>query len=58
MGDYSEASLFPHDLLPDLSHHLSLEARDRTPNPMKALWKVAQSRPHAVSLANGKYLPM
>lgn len=37
----------------DLSHHLSTEARERTPNPMKAIWKVAQSRPGAISLANG-----
>jgi aromatic amino acid aminotransferase I len=38
----------------DLSHHLSAEARDRTPNPMKAIWKVAQAHPGAISLANGK----
>jgi aromatic amino acid aminotransferase I len=37
----------------DLSHHLSTEARERTANPMKAIWKVAQSRPNAISLANG-----
>ncbi|EIN07053.1 L-tyrosine:2-oxoglutarate aminotransferase [Punctularia strigosozonata HHB-11173 SS5] len=38
---------------PDLSHHLSIEARARLPNPMKAIWKVAQGKPGAISLANG-----
>jgi hypothetical protein len=54
MGDYATSSLLPNGYTIDLSHHLSTEARDRVANPMKALWKVAQSRPHAISLANGR----
>ena len=40
---------------PDLSHHLSSEARARRPNPMKILWMLlaAQNKPGVVSLANG-----
>lgn len=37
----------------DLSHHLSSEALARTPNVMKDMARLMQSRPSIVSLANG-----
>ncbi|CCM00523.1 uncharacterized protein FIBRA_02557 [Fibroporia radiculosa] len=37
----------------DLSHHLSIEARARKPNPMKAIARLARRKPNMVSLANG-----
>lgn len=37
----------------DLSHHLSLEARQRKPNAMKALWRLTKRRPNMISLGTG-----
>ncbi|KZT27300.1 PLP-dependent transferase [Neolentinus lepideus HHB14362 ss-1] len=39
--------------LPDLSHHLSSETRSRIPNPMKAIWRLAQRTPGVINMANG-----
>ncbi|KAH7889596.1 pyridoxal phosphate-dependent transferase [Phlebopus sp. FC_14] len=40
---------------PDLTHHLSQEAKDRLPNPMKDIWQlVAESgQPDLANMANG-----
>ncbi|KAG8215678.1 hypothetical protein J3R82DRAFT_7552 [Butyriboletus roseoflavus] len=38
---------------PDLSRHLSAEARARLPNPIKAIWKVAQVKPGTINMGNG-----
>ncbi|KAH9924826.1 pyridoxal phosphate-dependent transferase [Amylocystis lapponica] len=37
----------------DLTKHLSSEARERKPNPMKDIWRLTQRKPNALSLANG-----
>ncbi|KIJ26428.1 hypothetical protein M422DRAFT_212501 [Sphaerobolus stellatus SS14] len=39
--------------LPDLSHHLSQEARDRLPNTMKVFLRTVEDASQLVSLANG-----
>lgn len=41
---------------PDLSRHLSAEARARLPNPIKAIWKVAQVKPGTINMGNGMLL--
>ena len=44
----------------DLSHHLSLEARQRRPNAMKSLWKLTKRKANMISLGTGtvsKLLP-
>jgi aromatic amino acid aminotransferase I len=38
---------------PDLSRHLSAEARARLPNPIKSIWKVAQVKPGTINMGNG-----
>ncbi|KAH7911421.1 pyridoxal phosphate-dependent transferase [Hygrophoropsis aurantiaca] len=40
---------------PDLSHHLSKEARERLPNPMKDIWRrvVSSGRLDVANMANG-----
>lgn len=38
---------------PDLSRHLSAEARARLPNPIKAIWKAAQVKPGTINMGNG-----
>ncbi|KAH7920997.1 PLP-dependent transferase [Leucogyrophana mollusca] len=38
---------------PDLSRHLSREARARLPNPIKSIWKVAQVKPGTINMGNG-----
>ncbi|KAI0705929.1 pyridoxal phosphate-dependent transferase [Cytidiella melzeri] len=37
----------------DLSHHLSIETRQRKPNAMKVLWRLTRGRPNMISLATG-----
>lgn len=37
----------------DLSHHLSLEARQRRPNAMKSLWKLTKRKANMISLGTG-----
>jgi hypothetical protein len=39
---------------PDLSRHLSAEAKARLPNPIKSIWKVAQVKPGTINMGNGK----
>lgn len=38
---------------PDLSRHLSAEARARLPNPIKSIWKAAQVKPGTINMGNG-----
>lgn len=40
---------------PDLSRHLSAEARARLPNPIKSIWKVAQVKPGTINMGNGMF---
>jgi len=49
--DRSEAG--PKKRQTDLSRHLSAEARVRLPNPIKAIWKVAQVKPGTINMGNG-----
>ncbi|KAI6094740.1 hypothetical protein EDD16DRAFT_804887 [Pisolithus croceorrhizus] len=37
----------------DLSRHLSVEAKARLPNPIKAIWKAAQVKPGTINMGNG-----
>ncbi|KAH9950244.1 pyridoxal phosphate-dependent transferase [Amylocystis lapponica] len=37
----------------DITTHLSSEARERKPNPMKEIWRLTRRKPNALSLANG-----
>lgn len=40
-------------LKPDLSRHLSAEAKARLPNPIKSIWKAAQVKPGTINMGNG-----
>lgn len=42
----------------DLSHHLSLDARQRVPNAIKNVWRMAQARGPGkiITLANGMWV--
>ncbi|EGN97547.1 hypothetical protein SERLA73DRAFT_92692 [Serpula lacrymans var. lacrymans S7.3] len=37
----------------DLSHHLSRETRARQPNPIKTIWKIAQTKVGTINMGNG-----
>ena len=43
----------------DLSHHLCRETRERKPNAIKNVWRMAQAKGpgKVITLANGKQLP-
>lgn len=43
--------------MPELSHHLSREGRERLPNPMKHIWTRIVKRPGMITLANGEPHP-
>ncbi|KZV87380.1 PLP-dependent transferase [Exidia glandulosa HHB12029] len=40
--------------VPNLSHHLSQEGRERLPNPMKHIWTRIAKKPNMITLANGE----